>query len=77
MHIATVFLPNECPLVGHVVNSYIKNYLREKIKNENKQKNKDNLMRQESNPKSRQSLGSPPSHLYSSKNPAQKPLTQT
>ena len=30
LHIATLFLPNECPLVNHIVNSYIKNYIRDK-----------------------------------------------
>ena len=29
LHLSTLFLPSDCPLVNHVVNSYKKNYLRE------------------------------------------------
>lgn len=32
MHISTLFLPHDCPLVTHIVNSYGKNYLKEKNK---------------------------------------------
>ena len=30
MHISSLFLPPECPLVVHITNSYLKNYLKEK-----------------------------------------------
>jgi len=30
LHISTLFLPQDCPLVAHIVNSYVKNYLRDK-----------------------------------------------
>jgi hypothetical protein len=30
MHIGSLFLPHECPLVTHIVNSYIKNYIKDK-----------------------------------------------
>ena len=30
LHLASLFLPSECPLVIHIVNSYKKNYLKEK-----------------------------------------------
>lgn len=30
MHISALFLPHDCPLVTHIVNSYMKNYLKEK-----------------------------------------------
>ncbi len=31
LHISTLFLPNECPLVTHIVNSYSKNYIKDKV----------------------------------------------
>lgn len=30
LHISTLFLPSECPLVSHVISSYKKNYLKDK-----------------------------------------------
>lgn len=30
LHISTLFLPSECPLVSHIISSYKKNYLKEK-----------------------------------------------
>lgn len=30
LHISSLFLPHDCPLVTHIVNSYIKNYLKDK-----------------------------------------------
>lgn len=30
LHISSLFLPHDCPLVTHIVNSYSKNYLKEK-----------------------------------------------
>lgn len=30
MHIVTLFLPPDCPLVVHIANSYVKNYIKEK-----------------------------------------------
>ncbi len=31
MHIASTFLPPDCPLTNHVISSYIKHYLQEKM----------------------------------------------
>lgn len=30
LHISSLFLPHDCPLVIHIVNSYVKNYLKDK-----------------------------------------------
>lgn len=30
LHISSLFLPHDCPLVMHIVNSYTKNYIKEK-----------------------------------------------
>jgi hypothetical protein len=30
LHVSSLFLPAECPLVNHIVTSYVKNYLKEK-----------------------------------------------
>jgi len=30
IHVASVFLPDECPLVGHMINSYKKHHLKNK-----------------------------------------------
>jgi hypothetical protein len=30
LHISSLFLPHDCPLVTHIVNSYMKNYLKDK-----------------------------------------------
>ena len=32
LHISSLFLPGECPLVAHISSSYIKNYIKEKSK---------------------------------------------
>jgi len=47
LHISTVFLPPDCPLVQHVVNSYLKNYIKDKksarlATTSNKKSNNDN-----------------------------------
>jgi hypothetical protein len=54
LHISSLFLPADCPLVNHIVNSYLKNYLKDKKQNSVKRVHHPDILR----PKSRQSYGS-------------------